>query len=185
MVRSPQPTMREVGCPLQRSISSAKEVSTGTWVRPVKPRKACARILRSAIFRRLPITSSGGQVWNTSDRWGTYHQGGMLHLSWGRCTLHAVLEDKVGQVPQAATVRFPDLTFLSGSGEAAFSPSDGQLYVVGLNGWQTGAESDGSFQRVRYSGRPIHMPSAFEPCEDGIKLTFSATDRPRVRCRST
>ncbi|QDV33921.1 LamG-like jellyroll fold domain-containing protein [Tautonia plasticadhaerens] len=122
---------------------------------------------------KVADNSSGGQLWYTGDRWGDYHRGGMLHLSWGRCTLLSVLQDEVGGVPQAATVRFPGLTFLSGSGEAEFSPSDGQLYVVGLNGWQTGAATDGSFQRVRYTDRPIHMPASFRAQEDGILVTFS------------
>ncbi|WP_152053538.1 LamG-like jellyroll fold domain-containing protein [Tautonia marina] len=117
--------------------------------------------------------SSGGQVWYTGDRWGDYHQNGMLHLSWGRCTLHAVLQEVVDGIHQAATVRFPGLTFLSGSGEAVFHPIDGQLYVVGLNGWQTGAAADGSLQRVRYTGRPIHMPAALQVYEDGLLLSFS------------
>lgn len=122
---------------------------------------------------KVADNSSGGQVWYTGDRWGDYHQGGMLHLSWGRCTLHAVLQEEIEGVHQAATVRFPGLTFLSGSGEAGFHPIDGQLYVVGLNGWQTGAAADGSFQRVRYTGRPIHMPAALNVFEDGVLLTFS------------
>ncbi|WP_169978823.1 LamG-like jellyroll fold domain-containing protein [Tautonia rosea] len=117
--------------------------------------------------------SSGGQVWYTGDRWGDYHQNGMLHLSWGRCTLHAVLQEEIEGIHQATTVRFPGLTFLSGSGQAVFHPIDGQLYVVGLNGWQTGAAADGSIQRVRYTGRPIHMPTALNVFEDGVLLTFS------------
>ncbi|RUL86960.1 LamG-like jellyroll fold domain-containing protein [Tautonia sociabilis] len=129
---------------------------------------------------KVADNSSGGQVWVTSNRWGDYHRGGMLHLSWGRCTLHAVLQDEVDGVPQAATVRFPGLTFRSGSAEAAFSPADGQLYVVGLNGWQTGAVADGSFQRVRATGRSVAMPSAFQAFEDGLKLTFSVPIDPQT-----
>lgn len=137
---------------------------------------------------KVADNSSGGQVWYVGDRWGDYHRGGMLHLSWGRCTLHAVLRDRVGEIDQASTVRFPGLAFLSGSGEAEFHPIDGQLYVIGLNGWQTGAVADGSFQRVRHTGRPIHMPESLQAFEDGILLRFSgpidtdlATDLGRYR----
>jgi hypothetical protein len=117
--------------------------------------------------------SCGGQTWITSDRWGSYHRGEMLHFSWGRCTLHAVLRQQVGDSWQAATVRFPGLTFLSGSGEGEFHPRDGQLYVIGLDGWQTGAVKDGSFQRVRYTGKPIHMPSSYGVYENGVKIGFT------------
>jgi hypothetical protein len=122
---------------------------------------------------KIADNSSGGQMWNTSSNWGPYHRGGMLHLSWGRCTMHAVLRDVVRGVHQGATVRFPGLTFLSGSGEAEFNPKDGQLYVVGLDGWQTGAIQDGCFQRVRYTGKPVFMPSSFRVFGNGIEVGFS------------
>jgi len=137
---------------------------------------------------KVADNSSGGQVWYTGDRWGGYHQGGMLHLSWGRCSLHAVLRDRVNGVDQAATVRFPDLTFESGPGEAEFSPADGQLYVVGLDGWQTGAIADGCLERVRFTGKLIHMPSQLQFHGNGLLLSFSepidreiATDVRRYR----
>ena len=97
----------------------------------------------------------------------------MLHLSWGRCTLHAVLRQQVGQVWQAATVRFPNIVFRSGSGVAKFHPNDGQLYVVGLDGWQTGAVQDGCFERVRFSGHPISMPSEFSVHANGIRIGYA------------
>ncbi|MFO0427053.1 MAG: LamG-like jellyroll fold domain-containing protein [Planctomyces sp.] len=122
---------------------------------------------------KVADNSCGGQLWNSSDRWGPYHRNGMLHLSWGRCTLYSVLQQQVGDIHQAAVVRFPNLTFLSGSGEAAFSPKDGQLYVVGLNGWQTGAVQDGCLQRVRYNGNPVRMPEAFEVLENGIRVSLT------------
>ena len=122
---------------------------------------------------KIADNSSGGQVWNTSNAWGPYHRRGMLHLSWGRCTLHAVLRDVVNGVHQGATVQFPGLQFESGSGEAEFNPKDGQLYVVGLDGWQTGAIKDGCFQRVRYTGKPVFMPSSFRVFGNGVEVGFS------------
>jgi hypothetical protein len=122
---------------------------------------------------KVADNSSGGQIWVSGDRWGAYHRGQMLHLSWGRCTLHAVLRERVGEVWQAATVRFPGLTFLSGPGEGRFHPVDGQLYVVGLAGWQTGAAADGSFQRVRFTGADVLMPEAFHVHANGIRVRFT------------
>jgi hypothetical protein len=87
--------------------------------------------------------------------------------------MHSVLRDVVDGVHQGATVQFPGLTFLSGSGEAEFNPKDGQLYVVGLDGWQTGAVQDGSLQRVRYTGKPVHMPSSFRVMANGLEIGFS------------
>lgn len=121
---------------------------------------------------KVADNSSGGQFWQTSDSWGTYHRGKMFHFSWGRCTLHAVLEQQVGVKRQAATVQIPGLLFQSGPGEAEFSPRDGQLYVAELDGWQTAAEVDGSLERIRYTGKPVRLPSSFAAHEDGIVLGF-------------
>lgn len=126
---------------------------------------------------KIADNSSGGQVWVPDDRWGGLN-GQMLHLSWGRCTLHVVLREQIGHVWQAATAQFPGLTFLSGPGEGRFHPVDGQLYVVGLTGWQTGAAADGSFQRVRYTGRPVNMPEAFHVHENGLRVRFTQPVNP-------
>lgn len=117
--------------------------------------------------------SCGGQIWVPDQRWGSYQAGEMLHLSWGRCTLHAVLRQQVADVWQAATVRFPGLVFRSGSGTARFHPVDGQLYVVGLDGWQTGAVQDGCFSRVRHTGRTSVMPEAFDVFPNGIRVKYT------------
>ncbi len=143
-------------------LGNAKEAPAGL----VPDRPLC-------FIPKVADNSCGGQTWYTGDLWGDYHRGGMLHFSWGRCTLHAVLRDRVGDLWQAATVRFPGLTFLAGPAEGAFHPVDGQLYVVGLDGWQTAAAADGSFQRVRYTGKPVAMPESFHAHEDGVAVSFT------------
>ncbi|MBA4106988.1 MAG: hypothetical protein C0485_14665 [Pirellula sp.] len=121
---------------------------------------------------KVADNSSGGQFWHTSEAWGPYHRGGMFHFSWGRCTLHAVLEQHAGDVRQAATVEVPGVLLEAGPGEAEFSPRDGQLYVVGLDGWQTAATVDGSLERIRYTGKLALLPSSFAAYADGIELKF-------------
>ena len=96
----------------------------------------------------------------------------MFHFSWGRCTLHAVLQQQVGEQSQAATVQIPGVTLQAGPAEAEFHPRDGQLYVVGLNGWQTAAQADGSFERIRYTGGAVHLPSQFAAHKDGVVIEF-------------
>lgn len=154
-----------------------------------KPLPEGTRPLRPLCFiPKVADNASGGQIWATSDRWGDYHRNGMLHFSWGHGTMHAVLEQKVKNVHQAATVEFPHLKFSSGPADAAFNPIDGQLYVVGLDGWQTCATRDGCLSRVRYTGQPVNMPTAFEAHENGILVRFtseldahSATKRENYR----
>lgn len=122
---------------------------------------------------KVADNSSGGQFWHTSPRWGDYHRNEMFHLSWGRCTMHAVLRQQVGDIWQAATVEVPGVRFSSGPAEAAFGPHDGDLYVVGLDGWQTAAQADGSLERVRSTGRAVRLPARFAAHADGLFLEFS------------
>ncbi|MDP6505242.1 MAG: hypothetical protein QF886_16585, partial [Planctomycetota bacterium] len=69
--------------------------------------------------------------------------------------------------------------FTSGAMRGRFNPRDGQLYISGLRGWLTNAAQDGAFERVRYTGKPIHLPSELHVKPNGIAITFTSTmDRP-------
>jgi hypothetical protein len=115
--------------------------------------------------------SSGGQAWVTSDRWGPL-KGQLLHTSYGTCKLMLVLREQVGGQWQGGVYVFP-LEFRSGIMRARFNPADGQLHVCGLKGWQTKAKQDGSFERVRYTGRPAHLPCGLHVKRGAIQLTFT------------
>ena len=105
---------------------------------------------------KIADNSAGGQAWVPHDKFG-FAKGQLLHLSYGRCRLLAVLPQTVGDVKQAGAVDL-GLFFLSGTMRGRFHPTDGALYVAGLNGWQTAARRDGCLQRVRYTGQPLHVP---------------------------
>ncbi len=122
------------------------------------------------IPRRLD-NSSGGQVWVTSDTW-TPLEGKLLHLSYGQCTVHLVLREEVYSVAQGGTIKLSP-QFESGVCRGRFSPFDGQLYVSGLRGWTTSATQDGCFQRMRYTGKPVHLPTGVGTLKNGLTLTFS------------
>jgi len=126
-------------------------------------------------FPKNVDNSSGGQAWVTSDTWGPF-QNRLLHLSYGTCSLFLAMKQDLQDVPNAAVqggvVRFP-LSFDSGILRARFNPADGQLYVAGLKGWQTSAGKDGCFQRVRYTGKPVHMPTSIEATKAGLKIAFT------------
>lgn len=126
--------------------------------------------------------SSGGQVWVTSDRWGPW-QGRMLHLSYGTCSLFGVLPQEVsfrGQPQmQGGLARF-NVGFDSGAMRARFNPQDGQLYVVGLRGWQTTAVKNGCLQRVRYTGEKVRMPLDLKVAKGRVELRFAEPLDPTV-----
>jgi hypothetical protein len=115
--------------------------------------------------------SSGGQTWVTSEKWGPY-TGRMLHVTYGKNGLLGVMMEDVGGVMQGATFRFP-FKFESGGMRARFSPIDGQLYVVGLKGWQTDGVKDGSFQRVRFTGKQPYLPDSLHVTDKGIRIAFT------------
>ena len=117
--------------------------------------------------------SSGGEVWvPPGAKWGPWG-GRMLQTSYGKCSIFGVTQETVDGVQQGGLVRFP-LTFKSGIMRERFSPADGQLYVSGLNVWQSSAAKDGCFQRVRYTGKPVTMPIGFATKANGAEITFTA-----------
>ncbi len=115
--------------------------------------------------------SSGGQVWITSEKWGPF-EGDLLHLSYGKSSLFKVMKEEVNGQWQGGVVRFP-LRFDSGIMRGRFNKRDGQLYVVGLRVWQSNGARFGAFHRVRYTGKPVHMPTAIKVQKNGLAVTFT------------
>ncbi|MGY8696362.1 MAG: hypothetical protein ACKVGW_19465, partial [Verrucomicrobiia bacterium] len=66
------------------------------------------------------------------------------------------------------------LDFKSGTIEGRFH-NDGHLYIAGLTSWQSvGHGGDwGSFHRVRYTGKPLHLPVAVDTKKGGLELHFT------------
>ncbi len=121
----------------------------------------------------IPVTldnSTGGQVWVTGGKWGPF-EGHLLSTSYGKSALLAVLDEKVDGIAQGGAFVFP-LKFESEIMRARFNPKDGQLYVSGLRGWQTTGAKDGCFQRVRYTGQPVKLPTELHVGKDAITLGF-------------
>lgn len=114
--------------------------------------------------------SSGGQVWVTSDKWGPL-KGTLLHMSYGQSSLFVMPFEEIDGVPQGGVVRFP-LNFQSSCMRARFSKTDGQLYLVGMRGWQTNAGKEGALQRVRYTGKAVTLPHKLNVTAKGVTITF-------------
>ncbi|MGB7161189.1 MAG: DUF6797 domain-containing protein [Tepidisphaeraceae bacterium] len=119
---------------------------------------------------RVIDNSAGGQAWVPQGMWGSLG-GALLHLSFGRCTANVILKEQVDGVWQGGAVVLPTPRFLSGVCRARFQ--NDQLYLCGLNGWSSDAAKDGCFQRVRYTGGPIPLPTGVHIYENGIELTFA------------
>lgn len=57
--------------------------------------------------------------------------------------------------------------------ERRVHPLDGQVYVAGLRGWLTTAQRAGGLFRVRYTGKPAHLPVDFAVKTTGVEFRFS------------
>lgn len=114
--------------------------------------------------------SVGGMVEITSDQWGPY-QGAHLGLSYGSGLHYLILRDAKGSRPQGAIVPLEG-EFLAGTMRGNFHPEDGQLYLVGMDGWGDYSTQDGCFHRVRYTGGESHKPSGFQVHRNGIRIDF-------------
>jgi glucose/arabinose dehydrogenase len=120
--------------------------------------------------------SPGSPIWITSDSWPEELQDDLMLTSYGRANLSLLLTEEVDEVMQGAVLNLP-LEFKSGTMRGRFE-DDGHLYIVGLTSWQSIGAEDGSFHRVRYTGRPLHMPVEMNVKANGLELRFSeALDR--------
>ncbi|MBL6763380.1 MAG: hypothetical protein ISQ14_00380 [Verrucomicrobiae bacterium] len=115
--------------------------------------------------------SGGGQAWVTSDRWGPF-EGELLHTSYGQSSLYLVLKEEVNGQMQGGIVKIP-VRFTSSAMRLRFNPRDGQLYNAGLKGWQSNAVMPAGFDRVRYTGRPVHSVRGLKVDRSGVHLTFT------------
>jgi hypothetical protein len=120
--------------------------------------------------------SSGSQVWTTShdNRFGPLSNR-LLHTSYGMASLMLVTVQKLDAATpdlyQGGVIPLP-LKFDSGVMRGRMNPKDGQLYLCGLRGWQTAGTRDGTLCRVRYTGKPLHLPIDASVSSNDIKLTF-------------
>jgi putative heme-binding domain-containing protein len=122
--------------------------------------------------------SSGGQTTVTSDRWGPL-TGQLIHFSFGTGAHFLLLRDQVEGQFQGAVVPLPG-EFRSGAHRGRFSPTDGQLYVSGMQGWGSYTPDGGCLQRVRYQGTPVQLPIGLRAHQNGVALTFSQPLDPQV-----
>ena len=127
--------------------------------------------------------SSGGQVFVDDPRWGPL-SGRLLHTSFGTGGLSYLMMQQIDGTHQAAIVRLP-FDFRTGIMRGRVNPNDGQVYVVGLQGWngsgRLGLQESG-IQRLRYTGKPWKMVTNATVAHGSLKLQFNfAIDPESVR----
>jgi hypothetical protein len=116
--------------------------------------------------------SPSEEKWVSSDRWGPLN-GNMIHTSYGMGKLFLVLYEEVDGVIQGGLTPMPGMSFGTGVMRERFNPADGQLYVGGLVGWSSNTSDPGGLFRVRYTGKPVDLPTALEIKKNGILIRMT------------
>ena len=118
--------------------------------------------------------SAGGQLWVDDPRFGPLSDR-LLHTSFGRGWMFAVMPQEIDGVTQGAIIKLP-FDFRTGIMRAAVNPHDGQVYAVGLDGWNGGGRAglvDHGIQRLRFTGRAYPMVTDCQVEPDGLRLSFN------------
>jgi hypothetical protein len=115
--------------------------------------------------------SPGTFAWVPDYRWGPLKDK-IISASYGMGQIFHVFHEEIDGIRQGGVVKFP-LEFNTGVTRAAFRPRDGQLYLAGLFGWAGNKTTPGGFFRVRYTGKPIHMPEDVNVASDGVVIKFT------------
>jgi hypothetical protein len=120
--------------------------------------------------------SAGDELYADTDQWGPLG-GHWIHLSWGMARMFVELHETVNGQLQGGVVRIPLDRFKAGLLRGAVGPHDGQVYVAGpgVPGWTSVSSTLNTFNRVRYTGKPVHLPVQLKTSKSGVTLTFAGT----------
>lgn len=120
-----------------------------------------------------PMDRSPAEIVRIPDGcWGPL-QGSLLNVSYGTGQIFLVPYEPAGLELQGGVVALPLPLFPTGVMRGRFNPRDGQLYACGLFGWAGNRTADGGFFRVRYTGKPCHLPVGIQATISGVRLTFT------------
>jgi hypothetical protein len=115
--------------------------------------------------------------WVDSEKWGPL-QGTLLNTSYGYGMIYVVPHERVDSVVQGGMCRLPIDAFPTGVMRGRFHPGNRQLYTCGMFAWAGSRTQPGGFYRLRYTGKPVHLPIGLNATRDGMRITFTdALDR--------
>ena len=69
--------------------------------------------------------------------------------------------------------RLPIPMFPTGVMRPRFHPGNGQLYLAGMFAWAGSRNQPGGFYRLRYTGKPVHLPVGLHATKQGMTIVFS------------
>ena len=121
--------------------------------------------------------SAASKIFLDEPRFGLLGEGSLVGLSYGTGTWYQILRDENQGTPQAALVKMPG-EFAVGARDLAINPVDGQLYVVGFDGWGDFSVKEGAIHRIRSTGKESLRPVAWSAVRESIRVTFNSPVDP-------
>lgn len=114
-------------------------------------------------------------LWVNSPKWGAL-DGKLLSFSYGFGKIQLVLNEKVNGQMQGGVIDLPGIKFLTGVMRGRFNPGDNQLYACGMSAWGTNQMlRGGGLYRIRYTGKPLTVPTSLSTSTSGVTLSFAST----------
>lgn len=160
---------------LALSDSSEGNQSNGTCTIYESPhpenQHSAAKARRLLYLPRGIDNSPGSRLFVNSDRFGPLGKS-LLGLSYGTGRLYQIMRDPNHGTPQAALRLLPG-EFSSGAARLATNPNDGQVYIVGFDGWGDFSITEGCFHRVRYTGKKEPTPVSWNAYHNGLSIHFN------------
>jgi hypothetical protein len=111
-------------------------------------------------------------LWADSPGWGPL-EGTLLNLSYGYGKVYVVPHERISGQVQGGMCELPIPQFPTGVMRGRFHPQDQQLYVCGMFAWAGSQQQPGGFYRIRYTGKPVHLPIGLRARKTGMELRFS------------
>lgn len=120
--------------------------------------------------------SPGGRLFLDHPGFGPLGKS-ILGVSYGSGSVYVILRDPNGGTPQAALFPLP-MEISSGAARIAEQPGSREIFVVGLDGWGDVAVTEGSLNRIRYTGEPTLVPTGWRAYRNGLSVTFNLPLKP-------
>ncbi|MCH7728581.1 MAG: heme-binding protein, partial [Planctomycetes bacterium] len=111
-------------------------------------------------------------MWVDSETWGPLN-GSLLNFSYGYGKIYVVPHEEVKGQMQGGMCELPIPRFPTGVMRGRFHPKTGQLFACGMFAWAGNQTQPGGFYRVRFTGKPVHLPTGLNATKEGMRIRFS------------
>ena len=111
-------------------------------------------------------------LWVDSPQWGPL-DGSLLNFSYGYGKVFVVPHEELNGQMQGGMCELPIPRLPTGLIRGRFHPDNGQLYSCGMFAWAGSQQQPGGMYRIRYTGKPVHLPVELKAKRMGIEIGFS------------